>query len=127
MIDKRQFHRVQLLSNTILSNNDSTYQGHLENISMTGALIRLYHGIVVPQGSEYVLTVIIDGEDAPLQLNVEIMHVSFTLVGIKIVSFKTDTGTRLAKLIERFSSEPDVVSAEQERIRSLFDRYFKEE
>jgi PilZ domain len=127
MIDKRQFHRVQLLSKTILSNNDSTYQGHLENISMTGALIRLDHGIVMPLGREYVLTVIIDGEDAPLQLNVEIVHVSFTMAGIKFVSFKADTGTRLAKLIERFSLEPDVVMAEQERIRRLFDRYFQEE
>jgi len=127
MIDKRQFHRVQLLPKTILSNNDSTYPGHLENISMTGALIRLDDGNFLPEGREYGLTVIIAGEDAPLQLTVEIVYVSFAMAGIKFVSFKADSGARLAKLIERFSSEPDVVMAEQERIRKLFDRYFQEE
>jgi len=127
MIDKRQFHRVQLLPKTILSTNDSTYTGHLENISMTGALIRLDHGNSLTEGREYGLTVIIAGEDAPLQLTVEIVYVSFALAGIKFVSFKADSGARLAKLIEKVSSEPDVVMAEQERIRKLFDRYFQEE
>ena len=127
MIDRRQFHRVQLSSKTILSNNDSNYQGQLENISMTGALVRIEHGTFLPKGSEYGMSVYIDGEDAPLQLNVEVVCVNFALAGIKFVSFKADSGTRLAKLIERFSSEPDVVMAEHERFRRLFAGYFSDE
>jgi hypothetical protein len=127
MIDKRQFHRVKLSSKTILSSNDSIYQGQLENISMTGALIRLEHGTCLPKGVEYGLTVHVDGENAPLQLDVEVVCVTFALAGIKFVSFKGDSGARLAKLIERFSSEPDVVMAEQEKVRKLFAGYFRDE
>jgi len=127
MIDKRHFQRVHLSSKIILSNNDSIYQGQLENISMSGALIRFGHDTFLSKCSKYDLTVTIEGEDAPLQLAVEIVFVTFAMAGIKFVSFKTDSGIRLAKLIERFSSEPDVVMAEHERVRRLFTGYFKEE
>lgn len=126
MIDKRQFHRVQLSSNAMLSNNDSVYQGQLQNISMTGALIRFEDGTFLSKGSKYGLTITIDGEDAPLHLAVEVVFNTFAMAGIKFVSFKANSGIRLAKLIDRFSSDPDVVMAEQEKIRRLFADYFKE-
>jgi hypothetical protein len=127
MIDKRQFQRVQLSSRILLSTNDSIYQGQLENISMAGALIRLDHDTCLSNGSTFGLTVTIDGEDAPLQVIVDVVFVTFAMAGIKFVSFKADSGIRLAKLIDRFSSEPDVVMAEQEKVRRLFAGYFKEE
>jgi len=127
MIDKRQFQRVQLSSNIILSNNDFIYQGQLENISIFGALICLEHDTCLSKGSIYGLTVTIDGEDAPLQFTVEVVFVTFAMAGTKFVSFKADSGIRLVKLIDRFSSEPDVVMAEQEKVRRLFAGYFEEE
>jgi hypothetical protein len=127
MIEKRQFHRVQLSSKAILSRNDNIYQGQLQNISMTGALIRFEHGTLLPQGREYELTVIVDGEDAPLQFNAVVVCFSFALAGIKIVSFKADSGTRLAKLIEWFSSEPDIELAERAKIQRLFADYYRYE
>jgi len=126
MIDKRQFHRVKLSSKAILSNNDSIYQGQLQNISITGALVRLEQGSLLSKGSEYGLSITIDGEDAPLQFTVVVVYVTRSIAGIKFVSFEADSGLRLAKMIEKFSTEPDVVMSEQEKIRRLFADYFKE-
>ncbi|NTX00088.1 MAG: PilZ domain-containing protein [Geobacteraceae bacterium] len=125
MIDKRHFHRVKLSSKAILSNDDSFYQGQLENISMTGALVRLEQGTLLSKGSEYGLTITIDGEDAPLRLNIVVVYITHVIAGFKFVSFEADSGLRLAKIIEKFSSEPDVVMAEQEKIRKLFADYLK--
>jgi len=127
LIEKREFHRVQLSSKTILSRNGNNYLGQLENISMTGALVRFEHGALLPIGSEYDMTVIVDGEDAPLQLNVEVICFTFAMAGIKIVSFKADSGARLAKLIESISSEPDIEMAEREKVRRLFANYYRDE
>ena len=126
MIDRRQFHRVKLSSKIILSNSDTIYQGQLENISMIGALVRLEQGTLLSKESEYGLEITIDGEDVPLQLTVVVTNVTFSMSGIKFVSFKAETGIRLAKMIETFSSEPDVVMAEQEKIRRQFADYFNE-
>jgi hypothetical protein len=94
---------------------------------MTGALIRFEHGTLLPKGSEYELTVFVYGEDAPLRLNAEVVCFNFAMAGIRIVSFKADSGTRLAILIERFSSEPDIEMAKREKVRRLFANYYRDE
>jgi hypothetical protein len=127
MIEKRQLHRLQLSSKTILSRHGNIYQGQLEKISMTGALIRFEHGTLLPKGSEYELTLVVVGEDDPLQINAEVIYFTIEMAGIKFVSFKADSGARLAELIEKSSSEPDNEMAEREKIWRLFANYYRDE
>ncbi|KAF0216288.1 MAG: type IV pilus assembly [Geobacteraceae bacterium] len=107
MIEQRRFHRVRFTAKSELNHNDITYQGQLENISLSGALVSCIDGIIVPQGEECTLTVYLDWENLPLRLVVEIIHASFTMVGMKFVSCDADTKGRLYKLMERVTTEPD--------------------
>ena len=94
---------------------------------MTGCLIHLEQGTILPKGGEYDLTINIESDHAPLQFSAEVVYVAFAVVGIKFISLITDSGIRLAKLIEKFSAEPDVVMSEQEKIRRLFANYYRDE
>jgi hypothetical protein len=117
MIEKRKSHREHLLTRTILSQQDSILHGQLENISMSGALVRLEFGTYLPKGGEYDLTVYLEGEAFPLQFNVEVVSVAFALAGIKFVSYFDDTETRLSALLRQLSSQPDRATIELERIQ----------
>ena len=127
MLEKRQFQRLQHSSKTILSHHDAIYQGQLENISMNGALVRLEHGTFLPQCNGYDLKVFIDGENTPFQLNAEVVCVTFAMAGIKFTSYKADTKTRLERLLEKLSLEPDTARTERERIRRRLADDFREE
>jgi len=94
---------------------------------MTGGLIHLEPGTLLSTDGKYVLTLNIEGEDVQLQFNAEVVYVAFALVGIKFVSYIANSGTSLAKLVENFSAEPDVVMAEEEKVRQLFANYFRDE
>jgi c-di-GMP-binding flagellar brake protein YcgR len=106
MIENRRFHRVRCTANSALAHDGMTYRGQLENISLSGALVSFGEGIIIPQGGECILTVYLEGEDIPLRFMVEVMHSSFTMAGIKFVSFDTDMKMRLYKLMESVTSEP---------------------
>jgi hypothetical protein len=127
IMEKRAFQRLPFSTTAILSHNDAIIQGQLENISMNGALVRLEHGTFLPQGSEYCLTVHINGEDVPLQLVAEIVCVSFSMAGIKFVSYEADTKVRLSELMVKLSSDLNMAMAEHERIRRQFANYLREE
>jgi len=102
MIEKRKYHRVLLSSRTELSQRNGFHLGQLVNISMNGALLRLEFGTYVPKGSEYDLTVYIEGEDIPLQFKTEVVSTTFAMAGVKFVSYVDDTETRLEDLLGNF-------------------------
>ncbi len=127
MIEKRNSHRIRLSTKSILSHDEVTLTGQLENISMNGALIRLEHGTYLPQGSEFDLTVFINDESTPLQLDVEVVCVSFAMAGVKFVSYKADTEGRLAQLMEALSSDPEPARVEHEIKRRRLAGNLREE
>src|ERR1039457_1730629 len=86
MIEKRKFTRVRLTTKSVLSFQDSEYKSQLENISISGALVRLEQCIIVPHGGEYVLTIYVEGEENPLQFLVEVVCATMSLAGIKFIS-----------------------------------------
>ena len=103
MIEKRKYHRVLLSSRTELSQRNGFHLGQLVNISMSGALLRLEFGTYVPKGSEYDLTVYIEGEDIPLQFKTEVVSTTFAMAGVRFVSYTDDTETRLEDLLGKLS------------------------
>ncbi len=126
MFKRRQFHRVRFVAKSELRQHDTIYQGHLENISLNGALVRLNKDTMVPLDGEYVLTIFPEGEDTPLRLASEIIYANCALVGFKFVSHDTDNRARLYHLLEELTTEPDNLRSELERIRGYFTDYLRE-
>jgi len=127
MIEKRNYRRIRLATKSVLSCNEVVLSGQLENISMNGALIRLEHGSFLPQGSQYDLTVYISDDNSPLQLNVEVVCFSFAMAGVKFISYKSDTESRLAKLMESLSTDSEMSRVEHEKVRRRLAGNLREE
>lgn len=120
MSEKRKSRREHLSTASILSQQDTTLQGQLVNISMSGALIRLGFATYLPKGSEYDLTVYLEGADLPLQFNAEVVSSTFAMIGIKFVSYVDDSETRLVNLLKKLSSQPDKATIELELLQNRF-------
>ena len=127
MIEQRKFHRLPISTNAVLRNHDELYQGLLENISMSGALIRLKHGTCLLQGGKYDFEFYIDGDDTALHINAEVICVNFSMAGIKFSGCSNDAVTRLSRLMEQLSSDPDLAIAEHERVRRRLANYLRDE
>jgi hypothetical protein len=78
--------------------------GHLENISLNGALISFSEGVVIPRDENCTLTVYLEDENTPLRLLIGVIHSNFTMIGIKFVSKEAETQERLHSLIERLTT-----------------------
>jgi hypothetical protein len=100
VIEKRAFHRVPFANRAILTGNDNTYLGRLNNISFGGALIRLDHDSLPPQVAEYLLTVHIDPDAPPLEMIAEVAFISLPTVGLKFTSFEHNSRERLELLMQ---------------------------
>jgi len=125
MIERRKFPRVKLSAKSMLCLQDANYKGQLENISLSGALVRLEQSIVVPHGGDYSLSIYIENEDAPLQLIVEVVFSSLSFVGIKFFSCDVTTATRLGKLVEDLTAGAETPDGELSKIRIHLDNYIR--
>jgi len=125
MIGSRKFPRVRLTAQCVLGYQNVDYKGQLENISISGALVRLEECICPPHSGESTLTIYIEGEVSPLQLNIEVVCTSFTLTGIKFISCDAGTATRLGQLVERLASKADMQETEREKIQVYLSNYVR--
>lgn len=125
MIGNRKFPRVRLTAQCVLGCQNVDYKGQLENISISGALVRLEQCICEPHGVESTLTIYVEGEVPPLRLNIEVVCTSFTLTGIKFVSCDAETAVRLGQLVETLASETDMQETEREKIQSYLSNYVR--
>ena len=127
MLERRKFPRVQLSAKSILSHNDADFKGQLENISLSGALIRLEKCVIASLGGEYILSINIEGESIPLRLFVEVVCATFSLVGVKFISCDAESSTRLSHLVSQMSTQSDRAKVELENIRRRFINHLNEE
>lgn len=127
MKERRKFHRVTFSAKIILSQNDILYHGRLENISKSGALVRLEPGTHLPKENEYTLSVYFDGEDFPLQFRAELVNITFGMAGIKFVAYDSDTESRFDALLQLLSSEVNIATVEHEKYRRRFSENFHRE
>ena len=125
-MEKRKFPRVRLSANSTLSNEDAVYQGYLENISLSGALIRFGQSVDAPLSGEYSLTVYIEDEDVPLRIIVEVVCATYTLTGIKFLFFEADVEGRLQQLVRKITSEQLRLRRERERFQKYFGDFLRE-
>lgn len=125
MSERRMFPRVRLTAKSFLYLQDANYKGQLQNISISGALISMEERFVVPTGGDYTITIYIEGEDLPLQLGVEVVCSSLSLVGVKFVSCDDDTATRLGQLIVNLTSGDPALETELDTIKIHLDKYLR--
>jgi len=125
MVERREFPRVSLTAASLLHLQDTDCRGQLQNISMSGALIRIEDQMVMPAGCDYNLTVYIEGEDTPLQFVVEVVCSALSLVGIRFVSSDAASAARLGQLIESLTSGQDTLKSDLNTIRTHLDNYLR--
>ena len=124
MRERRKFPRVKLSSRTILSHNNVVLLGRLENISKSGALVRLESGAHVPIGTEYDMTIFLDGEELPLQICAELVNINFNMLGLKFTEHDDETEARLDGLLVILSSEIHIDTVERENyLRQLVEKF----
>ena len=99
MIEKRAFNRVPFATKAILTDNDTTLLGRLDNISFGGAMVRLEQYPLPSQDSKYSLTVYVDEGVPPLQLIAEVACVSALTVGLRFTSIDENNRERLGALM----------------------------
>jgi len=125
MIERRKHPRVGLTAKSVLRYRDADYKGQLENISISGALVRLEQSIVLSPGGEYNLTVYIEEKNAPLQLFVEVVCATPSFAGLKFVSCDGETATRLEQLVQNLVPDLGPTEAGMETIRLHLVNYLR--
>jgi hypothetical protein len=125
MSESRKFPRIRFAAQCVLGCRNADYKGRLENISISGALVRLEQCLFPPYGDENTLTVFVDEEASPLELAIEVVCTSFTLTGVKFLSCDAGTATRLGKLVENLALKQDVEKTERGKMLLYLSNYVR--
>ena len=125
MIERRKHPRVRLTANSVLRFQDEDYKGQLENISVSGALVKLERSVVLSLGGEYLLTIYIEGGNTLLQLFVEVVCAMPSYTGVKFVSCDTETTNRLEQLVEKLAHEQESTKTRLDTIRFHMENYLR--
>jgi len=126
MKEMRKFPRTPLPHRIELLHRDRRYQGHLENLSVNGALVRLDDLVDLSTGQGCTLCIdLASEEDAPpLRLGAETIHGSSPLIGLRFTGCDDHAGT-LEQLVQLLAAQPDRLNYDLERIRSYLSDYRK--
>jgi hypothetical protein len=125
MIEQRQYHRVALTEKCALVYQDTIYQGELENISLNGAVVTLTESASLPKGVICLLIVYLNGESNPLRLNVEVIHRSLPMLGVRFVPLDEYGQNRLVHLVQKFSTDPDKLETELDSLKWHITNYLR--
>ena len=125
MREQRQYHRVGMTETCTLTYQNSLFQGQVNNISLNGAVASFGEHLDVPLGSICQLTIHLKDENPPLLLNVEIIHCTDAMVGMRFVPLDEKGQNRLVHLVGRFTSEPHKLAAELETLKWHITNYLR--
>jgi len=126
MRELRKFQRVALPHRIDLACGGRSHQGHLENLSMNGALVELTDGVAIALGQPCMLCIHPDEQSqdrSPLLLRCEAIHGSSSLVGMRFVECDGEARHRLLQLVQRMTSNPDTLEDDLDRIRGYLAEY----
>jgi c-di-GMP-binding flagellar brake protein YcgR len=125
MIERRKHPRVRLTAKSVLRYRDEDYKGQLENISISGALVKLEQSVVLSLGGEYILTIYVENESIPFQLFAEVVCATPSYAGLKFVSCDAGVVNHLEQLVRRLASEQESIKAGMETIRFHLENYLR--
>ena len=70
------------------------------------------------------MTIYPEGESQPIRIIAEVVRILRNLVGIKFVAIDAETQVCLYELVNRVTSEPENMNAENEKLKKYFVNYF---
>jgi hypothetical protein len=82
-MSKRQSPRIRCRVKSTLEYQGRIYQGYVENISDNGLLMRLAETVLARPGDSCRLALYYSEEKAPLKLTAEMVHVGFSMAGVR--------------------------------------------
>ncbi len=125
MLQRRRFHRVQLAAKSSLVLGERRHEGRLENVSLNGALISFPERVPVAPGDRCLLLIYHNGDAAPRPVAVDVVHVSFTMVGTQFVEVEEETRNRLCRIVAEANGDPKLLEAEMEHLKHHVAGYFR--
>ena len=123
-MQQRWFHRVLFTAKSVVTLDDVIFKGQIENISLNGALISFEKDITVNCGDKCFLTIYPEGESQPIRIIAEVVRILRNLVGIKFVAIDAETQVCLYELVNRVTTEPENMNAENDKLKKYFVNYF---
>ena len=122
-MQQRLFHRVLFTAKSVVTVADVIFKGHIENISLNGAMISFKKDISVKRGDKCFLAIYPEGEDEPIRIIAEVVHTSGNMVGMKFIAIDADTQFRLYDLVEKATTEPERLLSEFDRLKGYLAGY----
>lgn len=120
---QRWFHRVLFTAKSVVTLDDVIFNGHVENISLNGALISFEKDITVNRGDKCFLTIYPEGESQPIRIIAEVVRFLRNMIGIKFVAIDAETQFCLYELVKRVTKEPENMNTESVKLKEYFVNY----
>ena len=98
-MSKRQSPRVNCKIKSTLEYHGHMYAGCVENISGNGLLMRLDETVLARPGDSCRLSLYLSEEKAPVKLKAEMVHVGFSMAGVRFLPMDEQGKNRLATLL----------------------------
>lgn len=99
---KRQSPRIRCRVKSTLEYQGRIYQGYVENISSNGLLMRLAETVLARPGDCCRLALYYAEEKAPLKLKAEMVHIGFSMAGVRFQPLDEQGTILLSSLLQHF-------------------------
>ena len=106
-MSKRQSPRINCKIKSILEYHGHMYAGSVENISGNGLLMRLDETVLARPGDSCRLSLYLSEEKAPVKLKAEMVHVGFSMAGVRFLPMDEQGKSRLATLLAQVQPTRD--------------------
>ncbi|MEN8178647.1 MAG: PilZ domain-containing protein [Pseudomonadota bacterium] len=98
--DRRRFQRVIFDAPVNLSFNNLSYEAHLVDISLKGALVKVPEDLQIKVGAQIELTVDLDDADTDIHMQVRAAHTAAGQIGFICATIDMESITHLRRLVE---------------------------
>lgn len=109
MPTKRKFVRVRCRIKSSLEHKGRLVNGHVENLSVSGALLRLHESILARPGEMCRLSLYLCDEKAPLRIRTELIHVGFSLAGLRFLDMDEQAKMVLLEFLCSIGHDPGLI------------------
>ena len=100
MTESRHFSRINFDSNIQIRFNNQTYEAHLLDISLRGALVELPSEDSIPLHESVLIDLQLGGSEITLEIEGELVHQHQNQFGFKFQFIDLESMTHLRRLIE---------------------------
>lgn len=104
--ERRNFTRVLFDAPALLTTGTGTFEVHVLDLSLKGALVEVPAGLALPSGAPCQLMVPLAATEKHIAMSAEVAHVGGLHLGLLCCSMDLDSVTHLRRLIELQLDDP---------------------